>query len=185
MIAHLLAPLRNRIANMIARAVVKIVDDAGGLQVLQLGVLDGETRDAIERFQEYGFTSRPLAGAEAAVLFLGGRRDHGIAVAVDDRRHRLAGLAEGDAALYRHSGEKVQCKSGEVVAKAATVRLGSDSADKALALAESVSARLDSIQQKFDAHTHAVSGALAAVVIPIQAIGPLAGVGSTTVKASS
>lgn len=110
-LSRLLAPLRNRVANMISRAVVRLADDSGDLQTLQLDVLDGETRDGIERLQQYGFTSVPLDGAEAAVLFVGGRRDHGLAVAVDDRRHRLSGLAPGEVALYHKDGAKVLLKA--------------------------------------------------------------------------
>lgn len=108
----LLAPLRTRLANMVARAVVQIAQDGGGLQVLQLGVLDGETRDGCERFQEYGFTSVPLAGAEAVVLFANGRRDHGLVVAVDDRRHRPTDLQPGEVALYHKDGARVLLKNG-------------------------------------------------------------------------
>ena len=110
-LSKLLAPLRNRIANMVARAVVQLVDDGEGLQVVQLSVLDGETRDGLERVQNYGFTSRPKAGAEAAVVFVGGRRDHGLVVAVDDRRYRLKGLADGEVAVYSETGSSVVLKA--------------------------------------------------------------------------
>lgn len=114
-VTRLLAPLRNRIANMIARAVVQLVADGGKLQALQLVVGADETRDGCERFQEYGFTSVPLAGAEAVVLFVGGRRDHGLVVAVDDRRHRMAGLEAGEVALYTDEGDSVQLLRGRIV----------------------------------------------------------------------
>jgi phage baseplate assembly protein V len=107
---RLLAPLRTRIANMVARAVVQMVNDEGQLQVLQLGVLDGETRDEVERFQNYGLTSVPLNGAEAVVLFVGGRRDHGLAVAVDDRRHRPIDLKPGEVCLYSKHGQRITLK---------------------------------------------------------------------------
>lgn len=110
-VQKLLAPLRTRIANMVARAVVRLVDDEGKLQVVQLGVLEGETRDGCERFQEYGFTSVPLPGAEAVVLFVGGRRDHPLVVAVDDRRHRKPGLEPGESAIYNHKGSCVVCRA--------------------------------------------------------------------------
>lgn len=140
-INRLLAPVRTRIANMVARAVVRLVNDGGGVQVLQLSVLDGETREAIERFQNYGFTSVPLPGAEAAVLFVGGRRDHGLVVAVDDRRYRLKGLAEGEVAIYTDEGDYVHIKRGGTIeVKAATkavvdapaVELAQPAADAAL-----------------------------------------------------
>lgn len=110
-IGRMLRPLQNRVANLLARAVLRRVDDSQDLQQLQVDALDGETRDAVERFQQYGFTSVPEDGAEAAVLFVGGHRDHGIAVAVDDRRHRLKGLAAGEVALYHKDGARVLLKA--------------------------------------------------------------------------
>lgn len=111
-IARWLAPLQKRIANMVARAVVRLVNDDDGVQVLQLDLLAGETRDEIERFQNYGFTSRPLDGAEAAVMFVGGRRDHGVVVAVDDRRYRLKGLEGGEVAMYTDEGDSIRLNRG-------------------------------------------------------------------------
>jgi phage baseplate assembly protein V len=106
-----LRKLRVRLANLVARAVVSLVDDAKKMQALQVTVLDGETRDAVERFQQYGFTSVPLEGAEVILLCAGGRREHAVAIAVDDRRHRLKGLADGEVALYHKDGAKVLLKS--------------------------------------------------------------------------
>lgn len=94
---------------------VRLVNDAGGLQVLQLDVLDGETRSAAERLQEFGFSSRPPAGAEAVVLFPGGRRDHALVVAVDDRRHRPRDLEEGESILYSSLGDYVRIRQGHIV----------------------------------------------------------------------
>jgi phage baseplate assembly protein V len=109
-INKVVAPLRARVMNMIARAVVQRADDSKRLQLLQLGVLDGETRGDLERFQQYGFTSVPLEGAEAVVLFVAGRRDHGLVVAVDDRRFRPKNLQPGEVALYDQNGTLVVCK---------------------------------------------------------------------------
>jgi phage baseplate assembly protein V len=128
-VTRLLAPLRNRIANMVARAVVQLVADGGSLQALQLVVGADETRDGCERFQEYGFTSVPLAGAEAVVLFVGGRRDHGLVVAVDDRRHRMAGLEAGEVALYTDEGDHVLLSRGRVVTITAGTKIVLDAPD--------------------------------------------------------
>ena len=48
-----------------SRAVVQRVDDTGGVQTLQVEVLDGEVRDDVERPQQYGLTSVPLEDSEA------------------------------------------------------------------------------------------------------------------------
>jgi phage gp45-like len=106
-----IAPLKNRVTNMIARATVSAVDDAKKIQIVQLDLLEGETRDEIERLQNYGFTSNPRTGAEAAVIFVGGRRDHGLAIAVDDRRYRIANLESGEVAVFNDTGAKIVFKA--------------------------------------------------------------------------
>lgn len=107
----LTAPLRRAVANMVSRAVVKLVNDAAGMQVVQLGLLAGETRDQAERFQQYGFTSVPLEGAEAVVVFVGGTRDHPLVVCVDDRRYRPKGMQDGEAQMYNHIGDYIHIKA--------------------------------------------------------------------------
>lgn len=95
-----LAPLARRIRLAAARAVLNGVADGGKLQTAQVALLEGEARDDVERFQNFGFTSVPLAGAEGVFISLNGSRDQGVLVAVDDRRSRLAGLQPGEAAMH-------------------------------------------------------------------------------------
>lgn len=95
-----LAPLARRIRLAAARAVLKGIADGGKLQTAQVALLEGEARDDVERFQNFGFTSVPLAGAEGVFISLNGSRDQGVLVAVDDRRSRLAGLEAGEAAMH-------------------------------------------------------------------------------------
>lgn len=95
-----LAPLARRIRLAAARAVLKGVSDGGKLQTAQVALLEGEARDDVERFQNFGFTSVPVAGAEGVFISLNGSRDQGVLVAVDDRRSRLAGLQAGEAAMH-------------------------------------------------------------------------------------
>lgn len=111
----LLAPLRRRVLLMISRGVVRLVDDGLKLQGLQLGLFADETRDNVERFQQYGFTSVPLAGAEAIVACLGGNRSHMVALSVDDRRYRKKNLAAGEVALYTDEGDYIHFKRGRLI----------------------------------------------------------------------
>ncbi len=99
-IRQILRDLKSRAMMMIARGVVRAVNDAGGIQVVQVALLDDELRSGIERVQNYGHTSVPRAGALAVVAFVGGNRDHGLAIAVDDRAGRVSGLQPGDSCLY-------------------------------------------------------------------------------------
>ena len=118
-----LAPLRARVALMISRAVLALVDDAGPLQALQVELLADETRGDVERFQNYGFTSHPHPGAEAVAVCVAGSRDHVLVLAVDDRRYRLASLAQGEVALYTDEGDRIVLKRGGVVQVHAATKL--------------------------------------------------------------
>jgi phage baseplate assembly protein V len=102
-----LGDLGNRVMMMIARGVLRGVTDSSSRQTLQVELLKGEIRDGIERMQNYGFTSHPTGG-DVAVMFLGGNREQGIVVAVDDRRYRLTTLQAGEVAIYDDLGNKVE-----------------------------------------------------------------------------
>ncbi|MEP9372622.1 phage baseplate assembly protein V [Mesorhizobium sp. KR1-2] len=102
--ARLIAPTHRRIMHIVSRAKLTMVSDAEGLQRLQVSVLNGETRDNVERFQQYGFSSHPQAGAEVLMLSLGGSRDHPVIIAVDDRRTRPGGAAAGETEVYNDAG---------------------------------------------------------------------------------
>ncbi len=117
----LLAPLARRVRLIVSRAVVRLVDDGGKLQTVQIDMLAGETMDGIERFQEYGFSSHPHPGAEAVALAVCGQRAHTVAVSVDDRRYRLAGLAQGEVALYDDLGNVVHLSRDRILVNGASL----------------------------------------------------------------
>lgn len=99
-IAKLLGPLARRIGNLVARGAVASVNSASKMQTVQLRLLAGETKDGVEHFEPFGFTSKPLTGAEHITVFLDGDRSHGVTIVVADRRYRLIGLQDGEAALH-------------------------------------------------------------------------------------
>jgi phage baseplate assembly protein V len=106
---------RRRAVMAVARGILSAIDDSKMAQEVQIQLLDGETADQIERFQEYGFTSAPFAQAEAVMVCVGGLRSHGIVIAVEDRRYRLKGLTAGEVALYDDQGQAVHLKRGGIV----------------------------------------------------------------------
>lgn len=113
--SRLLAPLRRGLAHLVTRAVVAMINDAAKMQTLQLSLLADEAQDNIEHWQPYGYTFKPLAGAEALVLAVGGHRAHSVVIAVADRRYRLTDLEDGEVALYSDEGDKVHLKRGKVI----------------------------------------------------------------------
>jgi len=106
----MLRPLVNQLANICARAVIGRADDTADMQRLQISVLESETIDGAEHFQQYGFSSVALTGAEAVVIFPGGDHAHPLVIAVDDRRHRPKGLEGGEVTVYHQSGSSVLLK---------------------------------------------------------------------------
>jgi phage gp45-like len=116
-----IAPLSRRVSMMASRAVVRLVSDELSRQQMQVEILKGELRDNVERMQNYGFTSVPQSGADAAVVFLGGNRSQGIIIAVDDRRYRLTGLEAGEVAVYDDLGNKIELKRDRIKITAETL----------------------------------------------------------------
>lgn len=116
------APLHRRIMLAIGRALLRGADDAGGAQLLQVTLLAGETRGGVERFQDYGFSSVPIAGAEAIVVSVGGNRDNPVAVVVADRRSRPTGLAAGEVCIHSHlAGQRITLKAdGSILVESPT-----------------------------------------------------------------
>ncbi len=114
-VRRVMAPYIRMIRMSIARGVIRLVNDGLKAQELQVGLLADEVRDGIERFQEYGFSSNPFPGAEVVVVFVGGSRDHGIAVACEDRRYRKRDLEPGEAAMYDDQGQAVHLKRGKII----------------------------------------------------------------------
>lgn len=78
---------------------LSLVNDATKMQGVQVKLLSDEVRD-MERFQNYGYCSNPHAGAEVAAVFVNGNRNHGLAIAIDDRRYRVQNLASGEVCIY-------------------------------------------------------------------------------------
>lgn len=110
-----IAPLKRRVMQSVARALIKTIADDRGLQKLQVELLADEVHSNVDRVQEYGFTSHPLPGAEGVFVSVGGAREHGVIIAIDDRRYRLKPLVAGEVALYTDEGDKIHFKRGKKI----------------------------------------------------------------------
>ncbi len=107
--------LARRVRLMVGRAVLNLVNDAGGLQTLQVSALADETRDGVERVQNYGVSSVPLQGATVVMVSVAGVRDHLVAVAVDDPRYRPQDLQPGEVCIYTDEGDRILLKRGRII----------------------------------------------------------------------
>lgn len=123
-IRQLLHPLAVRLGNMLARGTVFGSDDSSAMRTLQVGMLAGEPKDGIEHFEPYGYTSRPIPGAEHLAGFLDGDRSNGFVLMVADRRYRIVNLAEGEVAVHDDLGQKVHLtRTGIVIHTAQKCRI--------------------------------------------------------------
>lgn len=110
-ITRFMEPHVRSIRLMITRVVADIVIDTTGIQTVQSSLLFGEFAE-LERFQNYGFTSVPFSqSAEGIAVFVGGNREHGVIIAMDDRTFRKGPLLPGQAAVYDAVGSYFQCNN--------------------------------------------------------------------------
>ncbi len=97
--------MTSRALNMLAKAVTRKIIDTLGRQTAQVEVTKGELIDDMERMQDYGFTSNPPAsGTDAIVAFLGGSREQGVIIRMENRSFRLKGLESGEVAIFDDLG---------------------------------------------------------------------------------
>jgi len=111
-------PIRKKIFLLLGRAILYAIDNSESTQTVQVMALSDEVITGIERFQEYGLETYPLAEAEVFIGFLNGNRGHGIALCVHDRRYRPTDLIEGEVALYtsedKTSSFRIHLKTGRI-----------------------------------------------------------------------
>ncbi|EPY01348.1 phage baseplate assembly protein [Magnetospirillum fulvum] len=108
--------LKNRVKLGLGKGVLHMVEDGGPCQTVQATFLIGETRDGMERPQDYGFTSHPLPGMQPFAGFFGGDRSNGFVIAMCDRQFRIE-LLKGEVAMYDDLGQKVHLTRTGVVVK--------------------------------------------------------------------
>jgi len=124
-LARDLEPLRRRVIDMIARAVVERVDDSKRWQEVSIQVRADEVRGPFERVQGYGFSSVPHEGAEAIVARVGGSPDHSVVIAVEDRRYRVKNRAAGEVTIYDDQGQAITLYRDRVEVEAPKVVVNS------------------------------------------------------------
>jgi len=176
--------VRAQLNLMISRAVVRAVRDSGALQRLQVEVLEGELLDGVEHFLPYGLNAVPDDGAEAVVFFVGGSRNHGIAL-VTDRRYRPKDWNPAEAGLYSKFANFIRLKddgSIEIVSPvkitltapevAASEKITAGANIESQADVKDATDTLDQLRQWAGTHTHAGS--------PSAPVGPVTPTGAPT-----
>ena len=116
----LIERVARRVLLSLARALVTTVNDAGGMQMMQVKLNALETRDNTPRMAEFGLTSNPpTTNSDAIVVFLGGDRSNGVVIATGHQPSRPKNLAPGETMLYSQDGKYVyMTASGGIVVEA-------------------------------------------------------------------
>lgn len=147
-VRRMLTPLRNRVYTLITRAVIESVKDDKKLQLVKVNLLAGESRDDVERLQNFGFTGHPHSGAECVAVAVGGNRDHLIVIVADDRRVRVKDLPQGGAAIYSAVEGDTEAKQIMKVLPDGTIELGKAATESVI--------KGTAFKTFFDTHTHPV-----------------------------
>lgn len=140
----------DKLKGVIGKALVDSVDDDNPIQLLKITGVENEVIDGVERVQNYGLTSNPPNGSEVMTVFVGGSRDHGVAVSVDCGKFRVVGLKSGEVCVYSQFGQTILLdENGETVFNGGT--------DYAVAFNELKTA-FNELKTAFNNHTHGVTG---------------------------
>lgn len=97
------------------RGRLSALDRSAPVQLGQVGALAGETLQAAELFQQFGFTSAPPAGTQVIVLPLGGRTNHSVIIATENGALRVDDLASGEVCIYDQSGSRITLRQNRLV----------------------------------------------------------------------
>ncbi len=109
---HWMTRLMGRIKNIVGVGAVT----GSEVQWIQIKAATGRTNDRIRRVHNYGFMSRPLVGAKAYNLFLGGVTARGIAINVEDERYQIE-LQPGEVAVLDDKGNLIHLTETGVTIK--------------------------------------------------------------------
>lgn len=96
--------IKAKLRSVVRRGTLAKITTDGARQTVQTKGLADDVRDDVEYFEPYGFTSGAPAGSECVVLNVGADTSHGIAIMAGGREYRIAGVGEGEVAVYHRDG---------------------------------------------------------------------------------
>ncbi len=131
-----ISPLKRKVLLMIGRGVMLAVTDSEKIQLVQLSLLEGETKDKVESFAHFGFTSNPPIGSDCIMLSVGGNREHGIIIGTEHRDFRLKDLASGDSAIYNKNNKYIWLKGDDIEIALSKLKIENDSNELMAVLSE-------------------------------------------------
>lgn len=122
-----MAPIKRKVLLMVGRGILLAVNDSKGIQQAQGSFFAGETKDQVESFHNFGFTSSPPSGTECIMVSVGGNREHGIIIATENRSLRLKDLLPGDSAQYNKNGKYIKLTGDDAEISIGKIKVENDS----------------------------------------------------------
>jgi len=110
-----------RLKLLIAQGKLQLVE--GG--TVQATVLDDEPLPNIKRIEPYGFSHKPMPGAQVYLAFPSGDRAQGLALIVGDKQYQME-LQDGEVAIHDHQGNYVAIRTGGIVTAKASTKVIAD-----------------------------------------------------------
>jgi len=107
--------IAHQLRGLIARGVVTKSSDAGESQTVDAKVYAGHDRAGVEVLQPFGVASRAPANGVVILLAVGGDQGDYVALPTGSPGNRMAGLEEGEVAIYCENGSRVHVKKDGTV----------------------------------------------------------------------
>lgn len=100
----------------LVKGTVSAADGSEGLREFQIHMSGDAARENIEHMEPYGFTSEPFLDEvpDALMGFFDDNCQHGVVIAVSDRRYRIVNMKQGEVAIYDDKGRHVYIKRGGI-----------------------------------------------------------------------
>ncbi len=101
---------------LVARGIVRRVDDSGETQVADAETHEGVLRSSVEVLQAFGVASAPPAeGATMLLLAVGGDQGDMVALPIACPGARFGNLAAGETVVYDAAGNRLHFRNGGLV----------------------------------------------------------------------
>lgn len=99
---------------MLTRCVITLTDGEREILTAQVKGLDGEVLGAVQYYQHWGFTSRPLAGSSGILGTLFGSRRQSVLLGTADARYRPKDLQPGESCLFDDRGQRIYLRRDRI-----------------------------------------------------------------------
>ena len=159
--------IRRRIKMLVGRCVITALHQDN----YQIELLAGETRDDIELFQHFGFSSIPPVGSEGITLSQNGVRENAVIIAT--KGEKKIELKEGESAVFNNGSAVVKLLADDTIeVTGSKIQLNGD--NKQLVTYAELDTSLKAFKASVDS---AIAGAIVGHTHPVISLGAPTGAG--------